>query len=102
MGITAARRPATTAPLVSRVSSRVDPPALAAWTLAFALVAYLALRGGGYDTIARSEVGVAIWWIVLLAAAAGVLPARLRAPALVTIGLLASFTVWTGLAVTGA
>lgn len=82
------------------LAARIDAPALGAWTLAFALVTYLALRGGGYDTVVRSEVGVAVWWIVLLAAAAGVLPLRLRAPGLAAIGLLAGFTVWTGLAVT--
>jgi hypothetical protein len=80
-------------------SLSVDGPALASWTLAFALVTYLALRGGGYDTVVRSEVGVALWWIVLLAAAAGVLPLRLGARGLVAIFLLAAFTVWCALAV---
>ena len=36
------------------LAARIDPPAIAAWTLAFALVAYLALSNGGYDTIVRS------------------------------------------------
>ncbi|MEA2218426.1 MAG: hypothetical protein QOJ35_1052, partial [Solirubrobacteraceae bacterium] len=54
--------------LPRRVVARVDPPALAAWTLAFAVVFYLALSNGGYDTIVRSQVGVAVWWIVLLGA----------------------------------
>src|SRR5689334_10664229 len=86
--------------LPRRLATRFDGAALGAWTLAFALVAYLALRGGGYDTVVRSEVGVAIWWIVLLGAAAGVLPAGIRREGLVTIGLLAGFAVWTGLATT--
>ncbi|MDA0163860.1 O-antigen ligase family protein [Solirubrobacter ginsenosidimutans] len=92
--------PARAAARSRSLAARVDPQALAAWTLAFALVCYLALRGGGYDTVVRSEVGVAIWWIVLLAAAAGVLPMRFRVPGLVAIGLLAGFVAWTGLAVT--
>ncbi|HZV73355.1 MAG TPA: O-antigen ligase family protein [Conexibacter sp.] len=82
-----------------RLSARLDAPALGAWTLAFALVAYLALRNGGYDTVVRSEVGVAVWWVVLLAALAGVLPARVGAAGWVAIGLLGAFAVWTGLAI---
>jgi len=90
--------PATRA-LPRRLSSRVDMPALSAWTLGFALVTYLALRAGGYDTIVRSEVGVAIWWITLLAAVAGFLPARIGRPGWVAIGLLGGFALWTGLAI---
>jgi O-antigen ligase len=81
-----------------RLSARVDLPAVAAWTLAFALVAYLALSNGGYDTIVRSQVGIAVWWIVLLGALAGVLPLRFGVGGWVAIGLLAAFAVWTGLA----
>jgi hypothetical protein len=82
-----------------RLATRVDAPALGAWTLGFALVAYLALQGGGYDTVVRGEAGVAIWWVVLLAAAAGLLPGRIRPAGLVAIGLLGAFAVWTGLAI---
>jgi hypothetical protein len=82
---------------VRRPAVRFDPPALAAWTLAFALVTYLALRDGGYDTIVRSEVGVAVWWFVLLGALAGILPARIGTAGWVGIGLLGAFAVWTGL-----
>ena len=89
------------APARGREAHRLAPPipaALAAWLLPFALITYLGLRGGGYDVIVRSEVGIAAWWIVLLGALAGVLPvARLRAPAWVGLGLLAAFAVWTGL-----
>ena len=81
-----------------RWAARLDPPAIAAWTLAFAVVAYLALSNGGYDTIVRSQVGIAVWWIVLLGALAGVLPARIGAAGWVAIGLLAGFALWTGLA----
>lgn len=82
-----------------RVSVRVDAPAAAAWTSAFAIVAYLALRDGGYDTVVRSQVGVAVWWIVLLSALAGVLPGRIGQAGWVAIGLLGAFAAWTGLAV---
>ncbi len=82
-----------------RLTARLDPPAIAAWTLAFSVVAYLALSNGGYDTIVRSQVGVAVWWIVLLGALAGVLPARrIGAAGWVAIGLLGGFALWTGLA----
>ncbi len=81
-----------------RLTARADPPAVAAWTLAFALVAYLALSNGGYDAIVRSQVGVAVWWIVLLGALTGILPARMGASGWAAIGLLAGLALWTGLA----
>ena len=52
---------------------------LAGTVLPFLLILYLALRGGGYDAVVRSEVGVAIWWIVVLGAIVGVLPIDERA-----------------------
>jgi hypothetical protein len=68
--------------------------------LPFLLIVYLGLRGGGFDEIVRSEVGIAAWWIVLLGAAIGVLPlARLSRGAWIALGLLAAFAVWTALAV---
>jgi hypothetical protein len=54
---------------------------VAAWTLAFAVVFYLAMSNGGYDTIVRSQVGIAVWWIVPLGALTGVLPMRSAPPA---------------------
>lgn len=73
--------------------------AIASWILAFSLVAYLALSNGGYDTVVRSQAGIAVWWIVLIGALAGIIPAaRLRPTAWIGIGLLAGLTVWTGLA----
>jgi len=68
--------------------------------LPFALVFYLAMRGGGYDVVVRSEVGVVVWWIVLLGALAGLFPSlRMNRAALVCAGLLLAFVVWTGLSV---
>src|SRR3954470_23608572 len=86
-------------PLSRGVAARVDPPALAAWTLAFTLVTYLALSNGGYDAVVRSQVGVAVWWIVLLGALAGLLPGRIGMGGWVGIALLAGFAAWTALAV---
>lgn len=72
--------------------------ACGAWALPFVLVSYLALRGGGYDIVPRSQAGIAVWWLVLVAAAAGLLPARVGARAWIPVGLLAAFALWTGLA----
>jgi O-Antigen ligase len=80
------------------LAARIDPPAIAAWTLAFALVAYLALSNGGYDTIVRSQVGVAVWWIVLLGALAGILPGNVGPAAWLAIAVLTGFALWTGIA----
>ena len=40
-----------------------------------------------------------MWWIVLLGALAGVLPARIGAAGWAAIGLLAGFALWSGLAI---
>ena len=63
---------ATPVPRVRSLAAtlRFDGRPLAAWTLGFAPVLYLALRGGGYDIAVRSEVGLAVWWIVLVGVAA--------------------------------
>lgn len=86
--------------LSQRLTARFDGPALSAWLLAFASVTYLALRNGGYDTVVRSEVGVAIWWIILFAAIAGLIPRRIPTAGWVAIGLLGAFTVWTTIGLT--
>src|SRR5688572_13063409 len=44
-----------------------------AWLAPFALVVYLALRGGGYDAVVRMEVGIGAWVLLALVALAGVL-----------------------------
>jgi O-Antigen ligase len=75
-------------------------PILASTVLPFALVLYLALEGGGYDVVVRSQVGIALWWIVLLGALVGVLPMRpLGRAEMICLGLLLAFAVWTALGV---
>ncbi len=75
-------------------------PILASTVLPFALVVYLALEGGGYDVVVRSQVGMALWWIVLLGALVGVLPVRpLGRAELIGLGLLLAFAVWTALGI---
>lgn len=79
---------------------RADLPAAGAWLLAFAPVLYLGLRGGGYDVVVRGELGIAVWWLLGVAALAGVLPVvRPGRATLAVVGALALFSVWTGLAI---
>ncbi len=69
------------------------------WALCAGLVLYLGLHGGGYDVVARSDAGVVVWWIVLVGAACGVLPAaRLTRPAWAAVGLFAAFLLWSVIA----
>ncbi|HWH11929.1 MAG TPA: O-antigen ligase family protein [Solirubrobacteraceae bacterium] len=74
--------------------------AVAGSALSFAAVGYLALSDGGYDTIPRSQLGIVAWWAVVLAAVAGVRPRRLGRTGWVALGLMVSFTVWTGATIT--
>ncbi len=71
----------------------------AAWTLGFLPATYLALSGGGYDVIARSEVGILLWWVLLLGLIIGLLCTRRLGPAAWTaVILFCGFVVWTWLA----
>jgi len=82
-----------------RIVERFAIEGAAAWVLGFAPTVYLALSGGGYDIIARSEVGILLWWIVLLGAIVGILPrSRLSVVAWVAVALLAGFLAWTWIA----
>jgi hypothetical protein len=66
--------------------------------LAFGLVVYLGLAGGGYDPLVHNQVGIAVWWIVLCGVVVGALPQRRPEPlAWVALGLFAAFAVWTAL-----
>jgi hypothetical protein len=75
--------------------------AACAWAAPFALVLYLALRGGGYDAVLHDELGIAAWWIVLVGALVGALPtARTSRAGWIALGLLAAFAGWQALAST--
>ena len=68
--------------------------------LPFLLISYLGLRGGGYDIVIRSEIGIAAWWILLLGAAVGALPlARLSRRAWIALGVFGAFALWTALGI---
>jgi hypothetical protein len=84
-----------------RALRRADGTALATWALAGGLVLYLGFDGGGYDTLVSSQVGLVLWWIVLVGAAWGVLPAgRLTRFAWAGLALFGGFVGWTALAST--
>jgi hypothetical protein len=89
---------------IQRVLRRVlhrDWPVEAAtgWLLGFAPTVYLALSGGGYDIVARSEVGIVIWWVVLLGAIVGVFPRRpWRGRSWAAVLLLVGFFAWSWIA----
>ncbi len=77
---------------------RFDWGGAATWLLAVLLVVYLALENGGYDPIPRGQVGVAIWWLLLLGVAVEALPVPGRTRAsLAALGLLGGFAAWTAL-----
>jgi hypothetical protein len=79
---------------------RWDSDSAATWLLGFAPTVYLALSGGGYDIVARSEIGIVVWWLMLLGALAGVLPrTRFTATTWTALLLLAAFLAWTWSAV---
>ena len=80
------------------LSEKVDPQAVAVWLLGFGLVVYLGLEGGGYEPVVRGQLGIAIWWGVLLGLAVGALPlARLCSRSWLALSLLAAYVGWTAL-----
>ena len=85
----------------SRGLKRVDGTALGIWALASGLVLYLGVDGGGYDIVVRSQVGVVLWWVVLVGTAWCVLPtSRLTRVAWAALALFGCFVAWTALATT--
>jgi O-antigen ligase len=84
-----------------RALRRTDTTALATWALAGGLVLYLGLNGGGYGVVVSSQVGLVVWWIVLVGAAWKVLPTgRLTRLAWSALVLFGGFVAWTALAST--
>ena len=81
--------------------NRIDWNAVSTWLLGFGLVAYLGLKGGGYDPLVHDQVGIAVWWIVLAGVLVGAFPRRrLGTLAWCALGLLAAFVAWTALSLT--
>ena len=83
---------------LSKPLGRVDFQAVAVWLLGFGLVVYLALNGGGYAPLVRNQLGIAVWWGVLLGLAIGALPLRrLGYGSWAALGLLAAYVAWVAL-----
>src|SRR5438128_89770 len=83
-------------------SRKVTGPAKAlAFAVPAALVVYYALRGGSYDIVVRHEEALAVWWILGLGFAFGLLP-RVRPPrgVLIPLGAIFLLAVWTALSLT--
>jgi hypothetical protein len=99
-------RPASTVPQPRSDRQGTEPASktqwsaasILAWLLPFALVLYLAIRGGGYDPVVRDEVGVTLWLALLIGGATMILPAgRVTRASWIALGLLAAFAGWTAL-----
>lgn len=66
------------------------------WLISVLFTVYLGLSGGGYDIIVRSELGIVIWWFVVLGLLIGVIPrTSISRPALLAVVLLVGFLLWT-------
>lgn len=80
---------------------RGAPSSAARWSggiIPFAIIFYLGLSGGGFDPIVYGRVGVAVWWALLLGAAAASLSlAGMRREAKWVVAALAGLTLWTTL-----
>ena len=95
---TASRRRSSAAPDEPAPATPLSAARVAAWALPFALVLYLAFRGGGYDADIHQEAGVAVWLAIVAGVALRALPlAPLPRGAIVSLALLAGFAAWTGL-----
>lgn len=76
-------------------------PAAAGFGVPFVLVTYLAIEAGGYDLIVRSQVGIIIWWAILLGVVAGLLPlTRVPRGGWIGLSILGALVLWTGVAAT--
>ena len=93
--------PSLPRPAPLEYARRIDWSAVSTWLLGFGLIAYLGLKGGGFDPLVHDQVGIAIWWIVLAGVLVGALPRRRLGPlAWCALGLFAAFVAWTALSLT--
>jgi O-antigen ligase len=77
------------------LAGSVDPQAVAVWLLGCGLIGYLGLSGGGYDPILRDQLGITVWWGVLLGLAVGALPInKFRHGSWIALGLLGAYVGW--------
>ena len=75
-----------------------DIGAVCAWLLPLAVIAYLGLNNGGYETIQRSEVGIILAWSLLVVTVTAAVPlAGGTRAGRVGLAILFAFVAWTAL-----
>jgi O-Antigen ligase len=80
---------------------RLDPAGFAAWLVPAVAIVYLALNNGGYGVVERSEIGIAVWWLLLVGTLVGALPIAGGTNAgRALLIVLAAFAAWTALSMT--
>ena len=80
---------------------RLDPAGFAAWLVPAVAIVYLALNNGGYGVVERSEIGIAVWWLLLVGTLVGALPIAGGTNAgRALLIVLAAFAAWTALSLT--
>lgn len=73
-------------------------PAAVGFGVPFFLIVYLAMEAGGYDLVVRSQLGIIVWWVVLLGALVGLLPVtRVTRSGWMIIGVMGVIALWTAL-----
>jgi hypothetical protein len=87
-------------PLLGELGLTLDPAAFVSWLLPFALITTLAFQGGGYDPLVRGQVGIAVWWLVIVGVAVGAMPLRFGRLGWAGVAVLAAFLLWTVLGLT--
>lgn len=86
-------------PKPSLADLRSHLPAVAGFGVPFVLIVYLAMEAGGYDLIVRSQVGIIIWWVVLLGVVAGLLPlTRITRAGWIGFAVVGALVLWTAIA----
>lgn len=67
---------------------------------AFVPLVWLGLSGGGFEPIVRGQVGILIWWVLILGLALGLLPlGKIGQRGWTALFLMALLTVWAGVSV---
>ncbi len=76
---------------------KLDWGAIATWTFGFAIIAYLGLRGGGYDPLVHDQLAIVRLVDPPPSVAVGALPGESGGLGWAGLALLVAFAVWTGI-----
>lgn len=94
-------RPASEDPSAGRRDAEYWLSVAVGFGIPFLLLFTLAVEAGGYELVLRSQVGIIVWWILLLGLAAGLLPAmkptRAGLVAIIAFGALVGLTALAAL-----